>query len=114
MHIVINNILCDAVMAVLLETSKGDIVIDLFVEECPMTCKNFLKLCKCVTSYIHIHVVATGWLLRLMAVLRCIWHSYCCRIKYYNNSLFHNVQRDFLAQTGDPTGTGKGGDSLYA
>lgn len=38
---------------------------------------------------------------------------YCCRIKYYNNSLFHNVQRDFIAQTGDPTGTGKGGDSLY-
>lgn len=37
-----------AAMAVLLETSKGDIVIDLFVEECPMTCKSFLKLCKCV------------------------------------------------------------------
>lgn len=40
--------------------------------------------------------------------------SWCpCRIKYYNNSLFHNIQRDFLAQTGDPSGTGKGGDSLY-
>lgn len=38
---------------------------------------------------------------------------YPCRIKYYNNSLFHNIQRDFLAQTGDPSGTGKGGDSLY-
>lgn len=33
-------------MAVLLETSKGDIVIDLFVEDAPNTCKNFLKLCK--------------------------------------------------------------------
>jgi peptidyl-prolyl cis-trans isomerase-like 4 len=41
-------------MAVLLETSKGDIVIDLFVEDCPMTCKNFLKLCKCVKR-LHSH-----------------------------------------------------------
>lgn len=33
-------------MAVLLETSKGDIVIDLFVDDAPITCKNFVKLCK--------------------------------------------------------------------
>lgn len=33
-------------MAVLLETSKGDVVIDLMVEEAPMACKNFIKLCK--------------------------------------------------------------------
>jgi len=33
-------------MAVLLETSKGDLVLDLFAEECPVTAKNFLKLCK--------------------------------------------------------------------
>lgn len=44
--------------------------------------------------------------------MTCFW-DLCCRIKYYNNSLFHNVQRDFIAQTGDPTGTGKGGDSIY-
>ena len=36
-----------------------------------------------------------------------------CKIKYYNNVLFHNVTKDFVAQTGDPTGTGKGGDSIY-
>lgn len=33
-------------MSVLLETSKGDVVVDLFVEDCPLTAKNFLKLCK--------------------------------------------------------------------
>lgn len=33
-------------MAVLLETSVGDIVIDLFTDDCPITAKNFLKLCK--------------------------------------------------------------------
>ncbi|KXJ22762.1 peptidyl-prolyl cis-trans isomerase-like 4 [Exaiptasia diaphana] len=67
-------------MSVLLETTVGDIVIDLFTEERPRACLNFLKLCK---------------------------------IKYYNYCLFHSVQRNFTAQTGDPTGTGKGGDSVF-
>ena len=67
-------------MAVLLETSKGDVVVDLLTEDAPLACKNFLKLCK---------------------------------IKYYNNCLFHNVQKDFIVQSGDPTNTGKGGESVY-
>jgi peptidyl-prolyl cis-trans isomerase-like 4 len=33
-------------MSVLLETSLGDIVIDLEIDNCPKTCENFLKLCK--------------------------------------------------------------------
>eukprot|EP00884_Botryococcus_braunii_P005430 jgi/Botrbrau1/14889/Bobra.0248s0008.1 len=66
-------------MAVLLETSRGDLVLDLYVDEAPLASRNFLKLCK---------------------------------IKYYNNCLFHNVQKDFIVQTGDPTGTGRGGMSL--
>ncbi|ERT00384.1 peptidyl-prolyl cis-trans isomerase-like 4 [Sporothrix schenckii ATCC 58251] len=33
-------------MSVLLETSKGDIVIDLLVDYAPKLCENFLKLCK--------------------------------------------------------------------
>uniref|UniRef100_A0A7N0V7B5 Peptidyl-prolyl cis-trans isomerase n=1 Tax=Kalanchoe fedtschenkoi TaxID=63787 RepID=A0A7N0V7B5_KALFE len=67
-------------MSVLVVTSLGDIVIDLYADRCPLTCKNFLKLCK---------------------------------IKYYNGCLFHNIQKDFTAQTGDPTGTGTAGDSVY-
>ncbi|KAF8524548.1 cyclophilin-like protein [Hysterangium stoloniferum] len=68
-------------MSVLLETSLGDIVIDLEVETCPKTCENFLKLCK---------------------------------IYYYNLNAFFNVSKDFLAQTGDPTATGTGGESIQA
>lgn len=67
-------------MSVMVETSLGTLVIDLFTDRCPLTCKNFLKLCK---------------------------------IKYYNGCLFHNIQKDYTAQTGDPTGTGSGGDSIY-
>ncbi|KAI4851735.1 cyclophilin-like protein [Aureobasidium sp. EXF-8845] len=33
-------------MSVLLETSAGDITIDLYVDEAPKSCENFLKLCK--------------------------------------------------------------------
>ncbi|KAL9545648.1 hypothetical protein MBANPS3_007051 [Mucor bainieri] len=66
--------------SVLIETSLGDLVIDLYTEECPKTTLNFLKLCK---------------------------------IKYYNFSPFFNVQKDFMAQTGDPTGKGDQGESIY-
>ena len=38
-------------MAVLLETSLGDMAIDLFVDECPIASRNFLKLCK--LKYYH-------------------------------------------------------------
>ncbi|XP_067876283.1 peptidyl-prolyl cis-trans isomerase-like 4 isoform X2 [Heterodontus francisci] len=67
-------------MAVLLETTVGDLVIDLYTEERPRACLNFLKLCK---------------------------------IKYYNYCLIHSVQRDFVIQTGDPTGSGRGGESIF-
>ncbi|KAJ3029644.1 UNVERIFIED_CONTAM: Peptidyl-prolyl cis-trans isomerase cyp10 [Siphonaria sp. JEL0065] len=32
---------------------------------------------------------------------------------YYNNNLFHRNIKGFMVQTGDPTGTGKGGQSIY-
>ena len=32
---------------------------------------------------------------------------------YYDGCIFHRVIKDFMAQTGDPTGTGKGGESVY-
>ena len=35
-----------------------------------------------------------------------------CKAKYYHGCLFFNIQSDFVAQTGDPTGTGRGGSSL--
>ncbi|KMT08259.1 hypothetical protein BVRB_6g141870 [Beta vulgaris subsp. vulgaris] len=66
-------------MSVMVETSVGDFVIDLFTE-CRLSCENFVKLCK---------------------------------INYYDGCLFHTVHKDFTAQTGDPTGTGTGGDSIY-
>lgn len=68
-------------MAVLLETTLGDIVLDLFVEERPRCCLNFLKLCK---------------------------------LKYYNLCSFHSIEQNYIAQTGDPSGSGNGGESMFA
>lgn len=45
-------------MSVLLETSLGDLVIDLEVEQCPKTCENFLKLCK--VYYYNLHAFFNG------------------------------------------------------
>ena len=36
-----------------------------------------------------------------------------CRDGKYDDTLFHRVVRHFVAQGGDPTGTGRGGDSLW-
>jgi len=36
-----------------------------------------------------------------------------CMEKYYDGCIFHRVIKDFIAQTGDPTGTGNGGESIY-
>ncbi|TDZ71717.1 Peptidyl-prolyl cis-trans isomerase-like 4 [Colletotrichum trifolii] len=71
-------------MSVLLETSSGDIVIDLLVDYAPKLCENFLKLCK---------------------------------LKYYNFSPVHSVQKNFSFQTGDPLGPlskeSDGGTSIW-
>ncbi|KAM5482703.1 Peptidyl-prolyl cis-trans isomerase-like 4 [Microsporum audouinii] len=71
-------------MSVLLETSLGDIVIDLLTESSPAACENFLKLCK---------------------------------IKYYNFSPVHSIQKGFSFQTGDPIGPDSpesdGGSSVW-
>ena len=91
-------------MAVILETSKGDIVIDLFIKDCPAASKNFLKLCKCAGNFLCLLPAASS-----STLLNALPPS---RIKYYNNCLFHSVQRNFIAQTGDPEGTGRGGSSI--
>ena len=65
---------------VVLQTSKGDIALNLFPEDAPMTVKNFVTLGK------------RG---------------------YYNNVVFHRIIQNFMIQSGDPTGTGAGGQSIY-
>jgi peptidyl-prolyl cis-trans isomerase-like 1 len=36
-----------------------------------------------------------------------------CTSGHYNNVIFHRIINDFMIQGGDPTGTGRGGKSIY-
>jgi peptidyl-prolyl cis-trans isomerase SDCCAG10 len=36
-----------------------------------------------------------------------------CLNGYYENNIFHRVIKGFMAQSGDPTGTGQGGESIW-
>ncbi len=65
---------------VVLETSQGDIQIELFPNAAPKAVENMVGL------------VEKG---------------------YYDGVIFHRVIKGFMIQTGDPTGTGRGGQSLW-
>ncbi len=66
-----------------LKTTKGTIVIELFENEAPNTVANFISLVEKADK------------------------------PFYNNTPFHRVLPDFMAQGGDPTGTGSGGPGYY-
>jgi cyclophilin family peptidyl-prolyl cis-trans isomerase len=36
-----------------------------------------------------------------------------CMEGYYDGTIFHRMVPDFIVQGGDPTGTGRGGESIY-
>jgi peptidyl-prolyl cis-trans isomerase-like 4 len=69
-----------AAMSVLLETSLGNLVVDLDWKGCQKASLNFLAL---------------------------------CTTKYYNNTLVYKVETDYICYAGDPTGTGRGGESIF-
>ncbi len=62
--------------AVVIETTKGRMVAELYADKTPRTVNNFI------------------WL---------------ARHHYFDGIVFHRVLEGFMAQTGDPTGTGTGG-----
>lgn len=84
-------------MSVLFETSVGDLVIDLEVEACPKTCENFLKLCK--VYYYNLNAFFNG-MSPSLPLYQCVQHVV--------------VSKDFLAQAGDPSATGTGGESIWS
>jgi hypothetical protein len=62
---------------------------------------------------LHFEMCINASELAIMFVSACLNFLKLCKIKYYNLCLFHSVQHNFLAQTGDPTGSGKNGESVF-
>ena len=65
---------------VVLETTQGNIELELFDDVAPLAVENFIT-----------HV----------------------KEGYYNGTTFHRIIKNFMIQGGDPTGTGRGGESIW-
>ncbi|MFD0557701.1 peptidyl-prolyl cis-trans isomerase A (cyclophilin A) [Stackebrandtia endophytica] len=74
-----------------LHTNKGDIVIELFDNHAPKTVRNFVELAEGTRDYVDPTTGKPG------------------SGPYYNGVIFHRIISGFMIQTGDPTGTGRGG-----
>ncbi len=70
-----------------LHTSEGDIEVELFAAEAPLTVTNFVELAEGDGP----ENPETG------------------EAEFYNDTIFHRVIDSFMIQGGDPTGTGRGG-----
>ena len=71
-----------------IETEKGDILVELFVNEVPMTVASFVSLAEGTNT--HVSDSFKG-------------------VKYYDGLTFHRVLPDFVIHGGCPDGTGAGG-----
>jgi peptidyl-prolyl cis-trans isomerase-like 1 len=60
--------------------NQGTIIIELYTDLAPKTCRNFSTL---------------------------------AQRNYFNDLIFHRIIPNFMIQGGDPTGTGRGGSSIY-
>ncbi|MCA0957779.1 MULTISPECIES: peptidylprolyl isomerase [Flagellimonas] len=70
-----------------IQTTKGDIIIQLEFEKTPVTVANFVSLAEGKNPYVN--------------------DEYKDK-KFYDGIVFHRVIKDFMIQGGDPTGTGSG------
>lgn len=71
-----------------INTSKGEIIVSLNYDKTPVTVANFVTLAEGTNPFVDDSLKGK---------------------KYYEGITFHRVIKDFMIQTGDPTGTGRGG-----
>ncbi len=70
-----------------IQTTKGDIIVKLEYEKTPVTVANFVSLAEGTNPFVADSLKGKP---------------------YYDGIIFHRVIKDFMIQTGDPTGTGRG------
>lgn len=74
-----------------LHTSNGDITVNLFPDQAPKTVANFVGLATGEGQYSEPNAKGSS------------------SGPFYDGTIFHRVIAGFMLQTGDPTGTGRGG-----
>lgn len=70
-----------------IQTTNGDIIVKLEYEKTPVTVANFITLAEGTSPFVSDSLKGK---------------------RYYDGVIFHRVIKDFMIQTGDPTGTGRG------
>ncbi|KAF4576364.1 heme binding [Pleurotus pulmonarius] len=82
---------------VVLETNMGEIVLELYWDHAPKVFNSSYQItCNSRTT-----------------LQTCKNFAELAKRGYYNNTVFHRIISDFMVQGGDPTGTGRGGTSIY-
>ena len=71
-----------------IQTTKGNMVVELYYEQTPVTVANFVSLAEGTNDYVNEQYKGKP---------------------YYDSIVFHRVIKGFMIQGGDPTGTGRGG-----
>lgn len=86
-----NGSLAGTTLTATLHTALGDIRVDLFGNQAPKTVDNFVQLAEGTADYTEPNARGerSG--------------------PFYDGAIFHRVIDGFMIQTGDPTGTGRGG-----
>ena len=70
-----------------IQTTSGDVIVQLEYEKTPVTVANFITLAEGTSPFVSDSLKGKP---------------------YYDGIIFHRVMKDFMIQTGDPMGTGRG------
>lgn len=70
-----------------IQTNKGDMVVELYYQQTPITVANFISLAEGTSTHVVDSLKGT---------------------RYYDGIIFHRVIKDFMIQGGDPSGEGNG------
>lgn len=94
-------------MSVVIETTVGDITVDLFLKERPRACQNFLKLCKLKYYNFNLfHTIERGFIAQTGGKVEIVFIHFvsCCR-QSNNCCVLYTLL--------DPSGAGDGGASIW-
>lgn len=86
---------------VVLDTTMGSIIVELYNDHAPK-----------VGTFSH-NMMTTMHIWLTSDDKTCKNFATLAQRGYYNNVLFHRIIPNFMLQTGDPTGTGRGGSSIF-